>query len=151
MSTEVRFYHLQTQSLEQALPALLSKATSGGRRAVVRFEKTGDLRHYDDALWTYTPESFLPHGISGEGHETLQPILLTATAENPNKSDILILCNQQSVPENIADFSLCCDFLDGTDEDAVTHARARWKAYKEAGHEVTYWQQTETGGWDNKA
>ena len=41
--------------------------------------------------------------------------------------------------------------LDGQDEEAVALGRARWKTYKEAGYALTYWQQTETGGWEQKA
>jgi DNA polymerase-3 subunit chi len=32
----------------------------------------------------------------------------------------------------------------------VQRARAHWKTWKEAGHEVTYWQQTDKG-WEKKA
>ena len=64
---------------------------------------------------------------------------------------MLVLCNAQAVPENIADFTLCCDFLNGNDDEAVDAGRARWKEYKAAGHAITYWQQTETGGWEQKA
>jgi DNA polymerase-3 subunit chi len=149
--SEVRFYHLTTQSLEQALPAILSKALAGGRRAVIRFASDKDAAYFNDHLWTYTPESFLPHGTKADGFAEQQPVYLTAANENPNGADILVLCNAQAVPENIADFALCCDFLDGGDDDAVEAGRTRWKEYKAAGHAITYWQQTESGGWEQKA
>jgi DNA polymerase-3 subunit chi len=41
--------------------------------------------------------------------------------------------------------------FDGNDYEAVTSARARWKTYKAAGHDLTYWQQTDRGGWEKKA
>lgn len=149
--TEVRFYHLQTQSPEQAVPAILMKALAGGRRAVVRLADDKDVHHFDDHFWTYNPDSFLPHGTASDKHEKFQPVYLTAKAENPNGADMLVLCNAQAVPENIAEFALCCDFLDGQNDESVSLGRDRWKAYKEAGHTVTYWQQTATGGWEQKA
>lgn len=149
--SEIRFYHLLTQGLEQALPAILSKAMAGGRRIVVRFADGREVQQFDDHLWTYNPDSFLPHGVAGEAQDKFQPICLTTKAENPNGADMLVLCNQNTVPENIADFTLCCDFLDGRSDEQVEAARARWKAYKEAGHAITYWQQTESGGWEQKA
>ncbi len=149
--TEIRFYHLQVQLPEQALPAILMKALSGGRRAVVRFGSENDVRHFNEAFWTYNPDTFLPHGAANDGHSDKQPVYLTAKDENPNGADMLVLCNQQTVPENIAEFSLCCDFLNGQDDESVAAGRARWKAYKDAGHPVTYWQQTDTGGWEQKA
>jgi len=149
--SEVRFYHLVTQSLEQALPAILMKALSGGRRAVVRFGDEKQVQHFNDHFWTYNPDSFLPHGAANDAHPEFQPVYLTAKAENPNGADMLVLCNQQTVPENIGDFTLCCDFLDGQNDDSIEAGRTRWKAYKEAGHDITYWQQTDTGGWEKKA
>lgn len=149
--SEIRFYHLTTQSLEQALPAILMKALSGGRKAVVRFANDKDAAHFNDHLWIYNPDGFLPHGSKADGNADLQPVYLTAANENPNGADMLVLCNAQAVPENIVDFSLCCDFLDGSDDEAVEAGRARWKEYKTAGHTITYWQQTESGGWEQKA
>ena len=40
--------------------------------------------------------------------------------------------------------------FDGNDEAAVGAARARWRDYDAAGHALTYWQQTESGGWEKK-
>lgn len=151
MTMEVRVYHLLTQTLEQALPAILMKALSGGRKAVVRFGDAGEVSHFNAHFWTYNPESFLPHGAANDGHAKAQPVYLTDKAENPNEADMLVLCNQQAVPENIEEFALCCDFLDGRSDQAVEDGRARWKQYKEAGYILTYWQQTETGGWEQKA
>lgn len=149
--SEVRFYHLQTQRLEQALPAILSKSLSSGRRAVVRFADDKEVEHFNEHFWTYSPNSFLPHGSSKDGQAERQPIFLTSQETNPNQAEILVLCNQTDVPVNVGGFSLCCDFLDGNNDDSVASGRTRWKAYKDAGHTVTYWQQTETGGWEQKA
>ena len=149
--TKIRFSPLTPQSLEQALPAILTKALAGGRKAVIRFTTEGDVRHFNEHLWTYNPDSFLPHGTKTDGNQEHQPAFLTTGNDKPNGADMLVLCNAQTVPENVADFSLCCDFLDGRDDEAVQEGRARWKAYKEAGHAITYWQQTESGGWEQKA
>lgn len=64
---------------------------------------------------------------------------------------MLALCNVHPVPENTDCFSLVCDFLDGQDDESIEAARERWKAYKDAGHTVTYWQQGPQGGWEQKA
>lgn len=149
--TDIRFYHLQTQTLDEALPAILTKAVATGKKIVVRFPNMAAAHHYDEHLWRYTPDSFLPHGAKGDGQEGQQPIYLTDGIENPNGAQILVLCQIQTVPENIAEFSLCCDFVDGRDPMDVDAGRARWKVYKEAGHSLTYWQQTESGGWEQKA
>ena len=41
--------------------------------------------------------------------------------------------------------------FDGHDGEQLARARERWKAEKAAGHDVTYWQQTEDRKWVKKA
>jgi DNA polymerase-3 subunit chi len=149
--SEIRFYHLVTQSLEQALPVILMKGLAGGRKIVVRLNDAVQVNHFNDHFWTYSPESFLPHGVKTDGEAAHQPVYLTHENENPNGAGMLVLCDIQTVPENVADFALCCDFIDGRNDESVALGRARWKSYKEAGHTLTYWQQTDTGGWEQKA
>lgn len=149
--TEIRFYHLMTQPLERALPQILGKVLSTDRRALVRFGDTKQAKHFNEHLWTFDPGSFLPHGLANDDFADIQPVCLSTTGENVNKAQVLVLCAQKDVPDNIAEFSLCCDFLDGQDDDAVADARNRWKQYKDSGHSVTYWQQTDSGGWEQKA
>lgn len=147
--SEVRFYHLLSQSLEQALPALLTKAYENGFRILVK-APANEIAGLSEALWTSRPESFLPHGSEKDGNAELQPIWLAEGDENPNSADMLVLTHNLESP-HIGDFKLCCDVFDGRHDADVQAARARWKAYKEAGHEVAYWQQTPNGGWEKKA
>ncbi len=150
--TEIRFYHAQHSSLDQVLPGILGKALSGGRRVVVRLADAGSVEQMNEHLWVYNPDSFLAHGSAKEGHAALQPIWLTDKDENPNGADVLVTVPgaANDVPPNLDKFTLCCDMIDGRLEEDVTAARTRWKAYKDAGHEVTYWQQTDKG-WEKKA
>lgn len=148
--TDIRFYHLTRQSLDQALPAILTKAFSGGRRVVVKCADEQMVRHMNDHLWTYRPDSFLPHGAKKDGHAENQPIWLTTTEENPNSADVLILTGG-AVSDQIGNYAMCCEMLEGHDGSAVQDARARWKTYRDGGHDITYWQQTDAGGWEKKA
>ena len=146
---EIRFYHLQRSTIDQALPSLLEKAHGQGMRSVVAAADEVHVRELDTLLWTYRPDSFLPHGVSGDDHARDQPILLASSLENPNKATVLFLLDARDVPDG-TDFTLCCQLFDGNDEDAVSAARQRWKTLKDAGHDLTYWQQGE-GGWEKKA
>jgi DNA polymerase-3 subunit chi len=51
--------------------------------------------------------------------------------------------------EDVAAFQRCCDMFDGSDPEAVEAARRRWRQAKDAGHALTYWQQTEKG-WEKR-
>lgn len=150
--TEVRFYHLTTKTAEQALPEILGKALETGRRAVVRAADDKAAERLSDLLWTFRPDSFLPHGTKRDGFAADQPVYLTAGDENPNGADMLVLADIGAAAGGAppAGFALCCDLFDGNDPAAVAAARARWKLCREAGCSLTYWRQNERGGWDKK-
>ncbi len=148
--TEIRFYHLQRQRLEDALPLLLEKARERGHRIVVQAGSPQRVQALDALLWTYRPESFLAHGSIATGMAEDQPIWLTASDERPNDADVVILVDGATTAE-IDRYVLCCEMFDGLDEAAVAEARRRWAGYKAAGHTLTYWQQGERGGWEKRA
>lgn len=147
-NTEIRFYHLQSQTLEQALPLLLTKAINKGN-IIIKTHKSC-VERLNEHLWSYRPDSFLPHGTAKDGNSEQQPIYITDQDENPNQAKILILTHA-STTENYSDYDLCCEMLNGQNSEEVQAGRSRWKEYKEQGFNISYWQQTETGGWDQKA
>lgn len=148
--TEIGFYHLQRSPLEVALPKLLEKVLEAGKRAVVMAGSDERVDALNAALWTYRPDSFLPHGSAKDGHDEAQPIYLSTSDENPNGAEILILTDG-ATSDRFADYERCLEMFDGRDEHAVEAARARWKSYKAAGHGVVYYQQTDRGGWEKKS
>ncbi len=143
---EVGFYHLTRSRLEEALPRLLEKVLAAGHRVVVRIADREQLELLDRALWTYRRDSFLPHGSRADGFAERQPIYLTTGLENPNGAGVLVLIGGAST-EGLDGYARCVDMFDGNDPEAVAAARRRWRAAREAGHELVYWQQDERGGW----
>ena len=148
--TEVRFYHLQRKTLEDALPQILEKTLERGWRAVVMAGSEERVEALAQLLWTYKDFSFLPHGSARDGDAEHQPIWLTTEDERPNEASVLILTDG-ATSDRVADFALVCEMFDGNDDEAVQAARGHWKRYRDAGHELTYWQQTPRGGWEKKA
>jgi DNA polymerase-3 subunit chi len=148
--SEIRFYHLQRASLEDTLPVILERAHGRGERTLVMAGSPERVEALAAHLWTYKPDSFLPHGTAKDGFAGEQPIYLTFQAENPNSARLLILCDGAERVD-YGDFPLVCEMFDGNDETVVAAARARWKAYKEAGHKLVYFQQSPAGKWEEKA
>lgn len=148
--TDVRFYHLQRRSLEDTLPQLLGKILERASRAVVMAGSEERVEALATHLWTFDQRGFLPHGTARDGNASEQPIWLTTSEENPNGADVLVLTDGAAASD-IGGFKICCELFDGNDDEAVAAARARWKVYAAAGHAVTYWQQTDRGGWEKKA
>lgn len=145
----IDFYHLQTSPLEHALPKLLERAMQAEARVVVMAGSEDRVEALANQLWTYHPNSWLPHGTARDGSAREQPVWLTDREENPNRASILVLTDGVDA-EFKTTFERCLDLFDGGDDGAVAKARARWKAAKDGGHELHYWQQTESGGWVEK-
>ena len=149
--TEVRFYHLIRASLETALPVMLERTLARGQRALVRCgspERVEALAHH---LWVYAEASFLPHGTAKDGRAEEQPVWLTAEVEPaPNGADVLFLTDGAGA-EGLADYSLCAVLFDGRDDAVLAASRALWKRLNEDGHDMSYWQQDESGAWGQKA
>ena len=148
--TEIRFYHLTRMPLERALPALLERALSAGMRSVVIAGSEERVEALNQLLWTYEERSFLPHGSKRDGRPERQPVWLTTEDENPNGATCLVLTDG-AVSNRVGEYQRCLDLFDGQDPAAVEAARARWKAWKDAGHQLSYWQQDESGRWQQKA
>jgi DNA polymerase-3 subunit chi len=146
----VDFYHLQSSSLERALPALLERVVAAGKRAVVMAASEDRIEALANHLWTYNPGAWLPHGTSKDGFADSQPIWLTDKEENPNGAGVLVLTDGMAAAFQ-GTFERCLDLFDGNATEAVTQARERWAQAKQAGHELHYWQQNEAGGWAEKA
>lgn len=148
--TEVAFYHLQTAPLDQVLPRLLEKTLAAGKRAVVIASSAARVEALAGVLWTYRPDSWLPHGSAEDGEADQQPVWLTANDENPNGATFLFLTDGADSAA-IASFERCFDLFDGNDAAAVAAARTRWQVRKSEGHHVTYWQQSVSGSWQQMA
>lgn len=121
-----------------------------GRRALVMAGSSDRVEKLNAHLWTYNDRAFLPHGSKSDGFSARQPVWLTDKDENPNGAKVLFLTDG-AVSAHFDDFDLVCELFDARDDTAVITARARWKAFKDGGYALTYWQQTELGGWEQKA
>ncbi|MEG3618957.1 DNA polymerase III subunit chi [Magnetovibrio sp. PR-2] len=147
--TQIAFYHLTRSPLEAALPKLLEKTLEAGKRAVVVAGSVQRVEHLNGALWTYDAGAWLAHGSAKDGYESDQPVWLTDSDDNPNEAQFLFLTDG-AAREGLENYERCFELFDGANPDMVKQAREKWKAYKDAGHELTYWQQTEQGGWSKK-
>ena len=150
---DISFYHLTRTTLEAALPQMLEKTLERGQRAVVRAGSAERVEALNGWLWTHKDRGFLPHGSAQDGHAALQPVWLTEKEERPNDAQVLFLSDGATSDPGgggLDGFELCAVLFDGNDETALAAARAQWSGLKDAGHDLTYWQQTDEGRWEKK-
>jgi DNA polymerase III subunit chi len=143
---EILFYHLQNTTLEQTLPNLLDKTLARGWKAVVRVSSDERMKALDDHLWTWSDESFLPHGIDADAQRDLQPIVLSRSDTRFNDADVMFAVDGAALPVTEG-WTRAVLMFDGNDPEALDNARAAWKAVKAAGSDATYWRQDEAGRW----
>jgi DNA polymerase-3 subunit chi len=147
--TEVLFYQLDRQPLEQVLPGLVEKCLERSWRVVVQATSEERVEALDAQLWTYRDEAFLAHGTRRDGNAALQPVWLTSENENPNGATVRFLVDGAE-PETFGGFDRVVFLFDGKDPAALDRARAAWKTARAEGHTATYWQQAANGRWEEK-
>ncbi|HYD38565.1 MAG TPA: DNA polymerase III subunit chi [Allosphingosinicella sp.] len=136
----VDFYHLTARPLEQVLPSVCEKVLAGGERLLVVAEE-GLLARLDEALWSYSKDSFLPHGR--ERPES-QPVLLSAEVAAVNGATHIALADGRWRDEALG-FERAFYFFD---ESGRESARDAWRALKDRPEaEARYWKQDERGKW----
>ena len=146
--SEVRFHHLERRRVDQALPGLLERALEEGRRVVVRASSDEMVAALNERLWTYDDASFLPHGAAGDGDPMTQPIFLTTEADNPSAATMLVRLSGAEAAESDDAFDLVVLIFDGRDEAALAHARGEWRRLKDEGRTISYWRESDEGGWE---
>ena len=111
-----------------------------------------------DILFYHLTESTLEEALPGllersverGWRAVVQPILLTTGEANANAAQIRFLVDGASPPE-LSGYERAVFLFDGHDAAQLEGARGHWKTMKEAGHAVTYWQQTPDRRWERKA
>lgn len=149
--TEVLFYHLKGQTLEQVLPSLLQRSLERGWRVVVQGSSEERMDGLDAHLWTWRDDAFLPHGTWRDSEAAEQPVLLTIDDDNRNGAGVRFLVEGAGSTCDFAAYQRVVMLFDGDDPDALHAARVRWADAKSAGFDVTYWQTDEKGRWQRQA
>lgn len=145
---QVDFYHLTRTPLERVLPRIAERILKGGGRLLIVASDEGVRSQLDQLLWTYSPESFLPHGVTGGEDDARQLVLIGGAAEALNGAENIALADGVWRDEALA-FTRAFHFF--TDE-RIPEARLAWK--KLAGSEEVerrYWKQDEGGRWEQAA
>ena len=144
---QVDFYHLTATPLERALPQIATRVVEGGGRLLIVADDEARLAALDRLLWTFAPESFLPHARAGQGDDAVQPVLLAAEVAPVNGARNVALADGVWREEALA-FDRAFHFFD---EDRILDARRAWKGLADReGVERRYWKQSEAGRWQQQ-
>jgi DNA polymerase-3 subunit chi len=145
---QVDFYHLTKLPLERALPQIAAKVIAAGGRLIIVAGEEGQRVRLDQLLWSYAPESFLPHGQAGGEDDARQPVLIVASPEAANGARNIALVDGVWREEALA-FDRAFHFFD---EERIADARAAWRGLADRdGIDRNYWKQNDAGRWEKAA
>lgn len=145
---QVDFYHLTVTPLDRALPQIAEKVLVSGARLLIVSESVTQRAALDRLLWSYAPESFLPHAQAGSDNDAVQPILLGDIPDPTNGARYIALVDGVWRDATLG-FDRAFHFFDA---DRIDAARVAWKALAERDNvERRYWRQNDAGRWEQAA
>ena len=133
--TKVDFYLLGTDSDNREMFAcrLTEKAWRLGHRVYLLAPDQSSANQLDELLWTFSQGSFVPHAVCRqEADVDLHSVLIGHTEPPARLSDVLISLAAE-VPAWFSRFTRVAEMV-GASEDDKTHARERFRFYRERGY-----------------
>ena len=148
--SEVYFYHLTRQRVDQALRPLLGKCLANGWRVVIRGSEAAQIHQLDDALWQGPAEEFLPHGLAGTEQEADQPVLLALEGHEAPHDCLICIGGSAVTADEVSIQQARVHPVSRRQWPDLQKARAQWKSLTEAGIAAKYWSQAQ-GNWELQA
>jgi DNA polymerase-3 subunit chi len=134
---KVNFYLLK-QNTDAARAALACKLAEQqmrlGQRVYLQAASDDDARELDQLLWSFTPESFVPHALAVDAAASAANVVVGAGAIPPATTCVL---NLAAGPVAVTDDHLgaIAEFI-LNDDEAKAKSRTRWNHYKQLGYEL---------------
>ncbi|MGU3574853.1 DNA polymerase III subunit chi [Brucellaceae bacterium C25G] len=147
---EILFYHLTESTLDEALPGLIERSVDRGWRVTIQGISQERLETIDNLLWTASDVSFLAHSFDDDPLVADQPIVLTLSEDNHNRSSVRFLVEGAELSD-ASTYERLVVMFDGHNQTQLEKAREQWKNFKTGDHQLTYWQQNADKRWERKA
>ena len=138
---QVDFYQLTRDPAEKVLPFIAQRVLDDKGRLLIVSDDSAQLDAISSSLWTAKADSFLAHAKSGEGVDTLQPILLSDQIDAHNGARFIAFADGNWRPVE-QDFDRVFYLFPPCQTD---NARSAWRNLGES-VERRYWKQ-DGGKW----
>lgn len=109
---------------------LLEKAYHKKHRVFVYCAHQHDAEHLDELLWTFKPDSFIPHHLQGEGPEPPPPIQIGYRDQAEPRGFTDILLNLTTTPTFCMRFERIMEIV-ANDEQSKQIGRENFRRYKQ--------------------
>jgi DNA polymerase-3 subunit chi len=143
---EISFYQTLEGTLIHTTVRLLEKIHASGQRCIFFSPMEERIKIVDKTLWTFSTDSFVPHGDKSLGFSEQQPIYFTSQFENPNDAKILMLVDTFEYADHGNFEKIILIFEDKQQEE---NALALYNDLKKNEENVNYWKQSPRG-WEKQ-
>ena len=115
---------------------LAQKGFAAGLRLLVTVPDAESGQRFDRTLWTFAPQSFVPHAQENSPLATASPVVIAQKIPDNATSQFGALINlTPTLPVGAESFARVIEIV-GLDEDDKNLARQRFKAYRDLGCEM---------------
>ena len=133
----VDFYILESADARERLKfacRVIDKAFEAEQRVLVCLDNDADVASFDDLLWTFAQDSFIPHEIlTAESTWEETPVLLSGGKQPPAPPDVIVNLGA-AVPAGVQSAESVIEIIDA-EPTRRQNGRVRYRQYKELGVE----------------
>ncbi len=133
--TRVDFHSKVPDKLAYAC-RLIRKARASQMQVVVFLEDQDQLAQFDDMLWSFSEQDFLPHVRATDALASQTPIILTDNAEADLPHHQILINLSSKIPEHFARFTRLFEIV-STEENDLAQGRDRYRLYQQRGYPLT--------------
>lgn len=139
----VDFYQLGEVPLELVIATLSQKIFFSGERLLIVASEESLLGKLDRCLWDQGRTSFLPHGVTGEGDDSRQPILLSTSPAPANGARNLLIADGEW-RDSALSFHRAFYLFNGS---TLEGARSAWRQLASREEAERHFWKREEGRW----
>ncbi len=140
---ELNFYHVSDENLVPVIIKLLEKIYNNGKHCIFYSPIEDRVKLVDKTLWTFSKDSFIPHGDKSLGFLEKQPIYFTNEINNPNSSENIIMVDSFDYLAWHTEFEKIIFVFE--DKEQEENANILFNDLKNKKVNVNYWRQSNKG------
>lgn len=115
---------------------LTDKALGQGHRVLIHCPTLAECQQMDELLWSFRPESFIPHGLMHQVEAASHPVLISHHEDPDEEEDVLINLGNSLLPF-FSRFQRLLEPLDSNPE-VLQKGRERFRTYRERGYPLKH-------------
>jgi DNA polymerase-3 subunit chi len=136
--TEVLFVEVSQSRMEIRACEIAEGNYARRKRVQIIALDQEQAERLDDLLWTYKPDTFIPHGLwTGSPDEPSQPVVITTRKEPVQGMDSLLMMGYGDV-DLVSHFSQAFHLVVVDNQERLDGSRGYWTLLKDAGFSLRH-------------